>query len=176
MALEHPSLDPFVAQFKLQGTAISLLRRSPRTETERQKLAVEKAAHPLCKDCANEGELLESLLGKQAVLEVEMAAAAKAVRHEENVKQRLADMAAAQSQYQDLDETTLEKAVAAARAEADAANSTLRSLLLEKSRRQGHAEALKQLESLNPQAREILKQEIAASAARSTTTVPKLGS
>jgi hypothetical protein len=167
MAFTHPEIDALVASHKLHGEAIALLRRKTPSAADRER----KVTHPLLQHVTDEAATLELLINRKEELQAELAEKVPALRKAAADDAMLVEMAKGETAYADMTDKDLADAITNARSAAESHANCLRVLLLEARRRRGLVRAKQEVAKLSPQARELLKQTLAAGGVPATTTV-----
>lgn len=159
MAFTHPDIDALVADHKLHGEAIALLRRKS------------KVAHPLLQNVTDEAATLKLLTTRKDELLQEISTKMASLQKTAMETAQLVAMANGQTACEHLSDAELGEQIAEARKASEAAELALRVLQLEARRRRGAIKAEAEIANLSPQARELLKQTITAPTVPATTTV-----
>lgn len=167
MAFTHPDIDALVADHKLHGEAIALLRRKTPSLADQAR----KATHPLLQNMTDEVATLELLVNRKEELLQELLDKSPALRKAADEDAMLVAMGKGEAAYAGMSDKELEAAITNARSTAESYAHALRTLLLEARRRRGAAKAATEVANLSPQARALLKQTIAAQTVPATTTV-----
>jgi uncharacterized membrane protein YccC len=155
MSLRHPELDPLVAEFKLRGRAIALLRRNKLSEADSAawdgNLFLTGVVH---RD--DNSELLAALVSAQAEQQAAIAELAHRVRDSQNASAIREERAASKRLHGELSDDQLVAAIDRVGNLVDDATHQLKLLNHERQRRVANAKVKRFLRNLSPGFRDQL--------------------